>query len=191
MSPEGVRRGVILLAIAAAASYALLQLFTPPERAPAPLPLARQDNEILQVEMRVYGDDGLPELTLLSPRVTSPRRGDDYLIESPRFEVVTEEGVRWQGSAQRGRLDIARDRLWLEQEVVLTGLRGERAPIEIRTPLLEFRLDTRLVWNEEAVEIRQAGNRLAGVGLSADLEKDLFVLRSQVEGLYVVQPKKP
>lgn len=190
MSPEDVRRGVILLAITAVASYGLLRLFAPPEAERAPMPLARQDNEILKVEMRVYGDDGQPELVLVSPRITSPRRSDDYLIESPLFDVVTGEGVRWHGAAQRGRLDVARDRLWLEQDVALTGRRGEQAPMEIRTSMLEFRLDTRLAWNEEAVEIRQAGNRLAGVGLTADLEKDSFVLRSQVEGLYAVQRKR-
>ena len=190
MSPEGVRRGVVLLTLAALASYGLLRYFAPPEAEQARLPLARQDNEILKVEMRVYGDDGQPELVLVSPRITSPRRGDDYLIESPLFDLVTGEGVRWHGAAQRGRQHVARDRLWLEQEVALTGRRGEQAPMEIRTPLLEFRLDTRLAWNDQAVEIRQAGNRLAGVGLTADFEKDSLVLRSQVEGLYAVHRKQ-
>ena len=140
--------------------------------------------------MRVYDDAGKPNLVLVSPRITSPRSGDEYLIESPVFDVLSTDQTHWNGTSKVGRLDVAKDRLWLQEAVRLNGTHAKRAPTEILTERLEFRLDERVAVNDEAVEIRSSGSDLHGVGLNADLKKDHFVLRSQVEGEYVPKRKR-
>jgi LPS export ABC transporter protein LptC len=189
MSPERTRVWLLLLAATSLVSYGLLRWFAPPEAAPAPERTAREDNAIRAVEMRIYDDAGKPNLVLISPRITSPRRSDEYLIELPVFDVVSADGARWNGQSQVGRLDVSRDVLWLEQQVVLKGNKAERDPLTIRSERIEFDIDERLASSDEAVEIVGTGSEIRGVGLRADLKKDRFLLRSQVEGEYVPKRK--
>lgn len=190
MTPEQTRRQGIALALVVAISYGLIRWYAlPPPDAPA-LPLARQDNEIQGVEMRVFDQAGQPSLVLHSPRIVSPRRGDEYLIQTPEFELVSEARGRWQGSSRIGRLDVGQDRLWLEDDVLLKGLRSSGQPVTINGQRIEFRLAERLASSEEAVEIRQPGSELRGVGMRADLKQDRLILRSQVEGVYAPQRKR-
>lgn len=188
MTPERTRLWLVVLAASTAISYGLIRYFAPPEIPPPLLPTARQDNEIRSVEMRVYDETGQPNLVLVSPRITSPRRSDEYLIETPVFDVLSADQTRWKGVSRTGRLDVAKDRLWLMDAVQLDGERKDRLPMRINTERLEFRLDERLAVNDEAVEIHSPGSDLRGVGLQADLKKDHFILRSQVEGEYA--PKR-
>ena len=74
MTPERTRVWLLVLGATTLASYGLIRWFAPPDTAPPPMPTARQDNEIRNVEMRVYDDTGKPNLVLISPRITSPRR---------------------------------------------------------------------------------------------------------------------
>lgn len=189
MTPERTRAWIIVLAVSALVSYGLIRYFQPPDAPVAAPKLARQDNEIRNVEMRVYDDAGKPNLVLVSPRITSPRRSDEYLIETPLFDVLSADQTRWKGESKVGRLDVEKDRLWLQEAVKLVGTSSKRAPMEILTERLEFRIDERIAVNDEAVEIRSPGSDLHGVGLNADLKKDHFVLRSKVEGEYVPKRK--
>lgn len=189
MTPERTRLWLGVLAATTAISYGLIRYFAPPEAPPPLLPKARQDNEIRVVEMRVYDPTGVPNLVLVSPRITSPRRSDEYLIETPVFDVLSTDQTRWKGVSHSGRLDVAKDRLWLIDAVQLDGERKDRSPIRINTERLEFRLDERLAVNDEAVEIHSPGSDLRGVGLQADLKQDHFILRSEVEGEYAPKVK--
>lgn len=190
MTPERTRVWLLVLAGTSLASYGLLRWFAPPEAPQAPQRAARQDNEIRAVEMRVYDDTGKPNLVLISPRITSPRSSEEYLIELPVFDVVSADGARWNGTSQVGRLDVAKDRLWLEQQVVLKGAKPEREPVTIRSERIEFGIEERLASSDEAVEIVSTGSEIRGVGLRADLKNDRFLLRSQVEGEYVPKRKR-
>lgn len=190
MTPERTRVWLLVLAATATVSYALIRWFAIPEAAPEIPRAARQDNEIRTVEMRVYDDKGLPNLVLVSPRITSPRNGDEYLIESPVFDVVSKEGSRWNGESRVGRLDVGKDRLWLQEQVVLIGNKPKQEPTTIRSEVIEFGLDERIATSDEAVEIVSTGSEIRGVGLRADLKADRFVLRSQVEGEYVPKRKR-
>lgn len=190
MTPERTRVWLLVLAGTALASYGLNRWFAIPEAPPAPQRMARQDNEIHAVEMRVYDDHGKPNLVLISPRITSPRNSNEYLIETPVFDVVSAEGARWNGSSRNGRLDVASDRLWLQDEVVLKGNKPDRDPVTIRSERIEFDIEKRLASSDEAVEIVGTGSEISGVGLRADLKKDRFLLRSQVEGEYVPKRKR-
>jgi LPS export ABC transporter protein LptC len=189
VTPERTRIWLLALAGTSLLSYGLLRWFAPDEAAPTPQRTARQDNEIRAVEMRIYDDAGKPNLVLISPRITSPRSSDEYLIESPIFDVVSADGARWNGQSAVGRLDVGKDRLWLEQQVVLKGNKPERDPMTIRSERIEFDIDERLASSDEAVEIVGTGSEIRGVGLRADLKKDRFLLRSQVEGEYVPKRK--
>jgi LPS export ABC transporter protein LptC len=189
VTPERTRLWLLVLAGTSLASYGLLRWFAPAEAPPSPQRTARQDNEIRAVEMRIYDDTGKPNLVLISPRITSPRSSDEYLIELPIFDVVSADGARWNGQSLVGRLDVAKDRLWLEQQVVLKGNKTERDPVTIRSERIEFDIDERLASSDESVEIVSTGSQIRGVGLRADLAKDRFLLRSQVEGEYVPKRK--
>ena len=189
MTPERTRVWLLVLGATTLASYGLIRWFAPPDAAPASLPTARQDNEIRNVEMRVYDDTGKPNLVLISPRITSPRRSDEYLIEAPVFDVVSADGARWNGQSRVGRLDVGKDRLWLQEQVVLKGAKPKREPVTIRSERIEFGIEERLATSDEAVEIVSTGSEIRGVGLRADLKKDRFLLRSQVEGEYVPKRK--
>ncbi|GMU44342.1 MAG: hypothetical protein AMXMBFR25_23280 [Lysobacterales bacterium] len=190
MTPERTRMWIVVLGAIVAASYALLRWFAlPPPEAAAPRQ-ARQDNEVRNVEMRVYDDTGKPNLVLLSPRIASPRRSEEYLIETPRFDVSNQDGARWKGQSRLGRLDVGKQLLWLQEQVVLDGTRPRREPVTIRSERIQFDLDQRLARSEEAVEIVSAGSRIRGVGLRADLKQSRFVLEKQVEGEYVPQRKQ-
>lgn len=191
MTPERSRALAVVLGLTAIASYGLLRWFAPPESAREAPAQARQDNEIRGVEMRVYDANGAPNLILVSPRIVSPRRSDEYLIETPVFELISDAKGAWHGQSRIGRLDVTRDRLWLEEDVRLRGEREARPPVAISGERMEFRLSEKLALSEEAVEIRQPGSELRGVGMRADLNQDRFVLRSKVEGVYVPQRKRP
>lgn len=190
MTPERSRFWAVVLLLSTAASYALIRWFTPEPPPPPPTALANQDNEIRRVEMRVYDINGKPNLVLTSPRISSPRRSDEYLIDAPLFDVVSADGARWNGRSVTGRLDVARNRLWLEQQVVLDGSKPERAPVIIRSEHIEFGIDERIASSDDAVEIVSPGSQIKGVGLRADLKQDRFLLRSQVEGEYVPKRKR-
>lgn len=190
MTPERTRVWIVVLGLAVAGSYALLRWFALPPAEPPPTRLARQDNEVRNVEMRVYDDAGQPNLVLLSPRIASPRNSEEYLIETPRFDIANKDGSRWKGNSLQGRLDVGKQLLWLEQQVVLDGTRPQREPVNIRSERIEFDLDARLARSDEAVEIVSTGSRVRGVGLRADLKQSRFVLEKQVEGEYVPQRKQ-
>ncbi len=189
MTPERTRVWLLVLAGTSAASYGLIRWFAPPDAPVAPLPAASQENEIRNVEMRIYDDAGKPNLVLVSPRITSPRRSEEYLVAAPVFDVVGADGGRWSGQSRVGRLDVAKDRLWLQEQVVLKGTKPEREPVTIRSERIEFAIEERLASSDEAVEIVSTGSQIKGVGLRADLKKDRFLLRSQVEGEYVPKDK--
>ncbi len=190
MTPERTRWVAAALALTALASYALLRYFAPDRLAPIKPQAARQDNEIRGVEMRVYDKTGAPNLVLISPRIVSPRRGDEYLIETPLFDVLSEGGARWKGEARVGRLDIGADRLWLEDDVRIVGRRETRPTTTITGERIEFRMTERLVVSDEAVTLAQAQGQISGVGLRADLKNDRVVLQNDVEGVYVTQKRK-
>jgi len=97
VTPERTRVWLLVLAGTSAASYGLIRWFAPPDAAVAPLPAASQENEIRNVEMRIYDDAGKPNLVLVSPRITSPRRSEEYLVAAPVFDVVGADGRRWVG----------------------------------------------------------------------------------------------
>ena len=120
---------------------------------------------------------------------SSPRRSDEYLIQTPLFDVMSAEGSRWKGQSKLGRLDVSKDRLWLQEDVVLDGTRPKREPVKIRSQRIEFAIDEKLASSDEAVEIVSTGSEIRGVGLRADLDKDRFVLLKQVEGEYVPKRK--
>jgi len=189
VTPERTRVWLLVLAGTSAASYGLIRWFAPPDAPVAPLPAASQENEIRNVEMRIYDDAGKPNLVLVSPRITSPRRSEEYLVAAPVFDVVGADGGRWSGQSRVGRLDVAKDRLWLQEQVVLKGTKPEREPVTIRSERIEFAIEERLASSDEAVEIVSTGSQIKGVGLRADLKKDRFLLRSQVEGEYVPKDK--
>ena len=131
MTPERTRAWGAVLLVVIAVSYGLIRYFAPPS-APEPVyASARQDNEIRQVEMRVYDLRGQPNLVLVSPRITSPRRSDEYLIATPLFDVVSESGARWKGKSRIGRLDVGKNRLWLEDKVQLDGRQEKRDPVAV------------------------------------------------------------
>lgn len=190
MTPERTRLWMLVLGVTTLASYGLIRWLTPPAPEPAAQRAARQDNEIRNVEMRVYDAAGKPNLVLVSPLITSPRRGDEYLIAAPVFDVLSADGARWNGQSLSGRLDVAKDRLWLQDQVVLHGVKPKREPVTIRSERIEFGIEERLASSDEAVEIVSTGSEIRGVGLRADLKKDHFVLRSQVEGEYVPKRKR-
>lgn len=190
MTPERTRLWMVVLGVTTLASYGLIRWLAPPAAEPAAQREARQDNEIRNVEMRVYDAAGQPNLVLVSPLITSPRRGDEYLIAAPVFDVLSADGARWNGQSLSGRLDVAKDRLWLQDQVVLHGVKPKREPVTIRSERIEFGIEERLASSNEAVEIVSTGSEIRGVGLRADLKKDHFVLRSQVEGEYVPKRKR-
>lgn len=190
MTPERTRLWMLVLGATTLASYGLIRWLAPPAAEPAAQRAARQDNEIRNVEMRVYDALGKPNLVLVSPLITSPRRGDEYLIASPVFDVLSADGARWNGQSLSGRLDVAKDRMWLQDDVVLQGVKAKREPVTIRSERIEFGIEERLASSDEAVEIVSTGSEIRGVGLRADLKKDHFVLRSQVEGEYVPKRKR-
>lgn len=190
MTPERTRLWLVVLATSVTVSYLMIRWFAPPPAAPEVPRAARQDNEIRSVEMRVYDDKGQPNLVLVSPRITSPRSGDEYLIETPLFDVVSKEGSRWKGESRVGRLDVSKNRLWLQDQVVLVGAKPKQETTTIRSELIEFGLDERIATSDEAVEIVSTGSEIRGVGLRADLKADRFILSSQVEGEYVPKRKR-
>lgn len=190
MTPERTRLWMLVLGVTTLASYGLIRWLAPPAPEPAAQRAARQDNEIRNVEMRVYDAAGKPNLVLVSPLITSPRRGDEYLIAAPVFDVLSADGARWNGQSLSGRLDVAKDRLWLQDQVVLHGVKPKREPVTIRSERIEFGIEERLASSDEAVEIVSTGSEIRGVGLRADLKKDHFVLHSQVEGEYVPKRKR-
>ncbi|GEM_PF-1700651 len=190
MTPERTRVWIVSLSVAAAASYGLIRWFTPPEVALIDTRSARQDNEIRNVEMRIYSDLGQPNLVLISPKITSPRRSDEYLIATPLFDVVNKNGSRWRGESKVGRLDVGEDRLWLQDQVVLKGAKPDGKPVTIKSERIEFGIEDRIASSDEAVQILSTGSELKGVGMRADLKNDRFILRSQVEGEYVAKRKR-
>jgi len=190
MTPERTRLWMLLLGVTTLASYGLIRWLAPPEAGPVAQQAARQDNEIRNVEMRVYDAAGKPNLVLISPLITSPRRGDEYLIASPVFDVVSADGARWTGKSLSGRLDVGKDRMWLQDQVVLHGAKPKGEPVTIRSERIEFGIEERLASSDEAVEIVSTGSEIRGVGLRADLKTNHFLLRSQVEGEYVPKRKR-
>ena len=190
MTPERTRALAVVLGVAALASYGLLRFFAPDDNPPPKPEAARQDNEIRGVEMRVFDKTGAPNLVLVSPRIVSPKRGDEYLIETPLFDVVSDGGARWKGEARIGRRDIGADRLWLEDDVRLVGQRPSRPSATITGQRIEFQMTERVVLSEEPVAISQGDSRVTGVGLRADLTRDRVVLQNDVEGVYVTQKRR-
>jgi LPS export ABC transporter protein LptC len=189
VTPERTRVWLVVLAGTVAASYGLIRWFAPPDAPAVQLQAASQENEIRNVEMRVYDDAGKPNLVLISPRITSPRRSEEYLVALPVFDLVSADGARWSGQSKFGRLDVAKDRLWLQEQVVLKGAKPNREPTTIRSERIEFAIEERLASSDEAVEIVSTGSQIKGVGLRADLKKDRFLLKSKVEGEYVPKRK--
>jgi len=188
MTPGRTRAWGVVLATGTAITYGLIRYFAPPAPEEVSLTSARQDNEIRQVEMRVYDTLGKPNLVLVSPRITSPRRSDEYLIATPLFDVVSAAGARWKGQSRIGRLDVGKNRLWLEDKVRLDGLQPPRDPLVVTSERMEFRMDERLALSDEAAEIRSPGRQVNGTGLRVDLKNDRFALKT-VEGVYASKPR--
>jgi LPS export ABC transporter protein LptC len=135
-----------------------------------------------QAELVDTGDDGQPRFRLRATRISQRHPGAMVELEEPRLDY--QGSTHWQVQARSGTLPQDASSVNLSGAVQATAERGREPALRIRTETLDIDLANRRADTGAAVLVDLGANRLAAVGLHADMKADSLRLESAVHGEY-------
>ena len=109
----------------------------------------------------------------------------ETLFENPKLYSHHADNRTWSASALHGRMYDDNEMLELSENVVLLS---DQSGGRMETDAMVVELANKVATSENPVLIIQGENRTRADGMIADLEKERFELKPNVESVYV-QPK--
>jgi lipopolysaccharide export system protein LptC len=139
------------------------------------------------VDILVIDALGQPSYRLLSPHAVEATEGGGTDLEQPVLTVYEQDRVPADSRADHGWLSSDLSLLRLEGNVNLVRAPATDGPTTtLDTPWLLVYPQLNRAETEAAVVITAPGQRLEGVGMRADLQREHYQLLSQVRGQHEV-----
>ena len=131
------------------------------------------------------GTDGVPLYTVDAATIRQLPNEDQVQLTQVQMSFRDANGNPWTGTADRGELEQAADRVHLAGNVHISGTMGGTAgDAQMFTTTLAVDLRTNIVSTKDPVQMLWAGKQLNSTGLVANLKDDHVELESAVHGIY-------
>ncbi|MGA9854452.1 MAG: LPS export ABC transporter periplasmic protein LptC [Gammaproteobacteria bacterium] len=177
---------ILVLTLAAAGTWWLLQHVTPPlMQKPAPV-THEPDYYFTDATVTTLNDQGKPEAVMTAPRILHHPDDDSVEVFAPRVEYFIANGQPWHLQAEHALMHSGGKLVDLDGHVELqqAGSNGG-PPLIIHTDKMHVDLNTDIATSADPVEILQGNSRITGVGMQVYLKDDRLQLESAIRGYYV------
>jgi len=133
------------------------------------------------------GQTGAAQYTMTAKRMLHFPGDDSTVLEAPRFEKRSADGVTLTVTATRGTVMDKTQEAFFNGNVLLSrSAPGGRPDLQARTEFLHVMAAKDLVRTNRQVTITQGGRTLSGVGMDLNKLTRQISLLSQVKGHYDV-----
>jgi LPS export ABC transporter protein LptC len=180
-----------ILAILTIIAVIVASIFLSRQQGPTPAATTVQANEwdegysAQNAKLVETGTDGLPLYTLNAATIRQLPNEDQVWLTQVQMSFRDANGNPWSGTADRGELEQAADRVQLAGNVHISGTMGGTAgDAQMFTATLSVDLRTNIVSTKDPVQMLWAGKQLSSTGLVANLKDDHVELESAVHGTY-------
>ncbi len=128
-----------------------------------------------------FDEQGQLEFRLSSDAVEHNPKDDSAQLQSPRFKLYKDGSLNWTVNARFGVISGDRERLDLEQRVVVSSRDGETV---LKTPRLTLFPEQKLAETDKPVTLRNPNGFTRSIGLTADLNTERIDLLQQVRSQF-------
>jgi LPS export ABC transporter protein LptC len=180
-----------ILAVLTIIAVIVASIFLSRQQGPTPAATTVQANEwdegysAQNAKLVQTGTDGLPLYTLNAATIRQLPNEDQVQLTQVQMSFLDANGNPWTGSADRGELEQAADRVHLAGNVHISGtMGGTPGDAQMFTTTLSVDLRTNIVSTKDPVQMLWAGKQLSSIGLVANLKDDHVELESAVHGTY-------
>lgn len=181
------RRALIALSLLSALSFWASRQLDPEALGPIEGLDTRFDYTLDNFQMRVFDEDGMPAITIESPRLANDARTGISTINEPRVQVH-HEGAQWNIMADYALVSNDQEIVSLNGSVQLDRLlNANNAPLNILTRDVQLQVTPRLASSDQSVRVTEPGATLTGRGFEVDMIRNQFKIHEQVQGRYDVQ----
>lgn len=184
-------RFIVLLALAAGLTWALLWLFSPAEPAPAFVGPPRSNYTLDGFELNALDETGRLSFTVSAPALA--RRNDDgsLWIDTPDFLIAAQDGEPWKGKSQSAFVTKDGAYLLLAGAVQMQREAGPKAgAASVETRDVDAYPKEKRLKTAAAATIVQPGSILRGTGMKADLDTHQLELLADVHASFA-RKRKP
>jgi lipopolysaccharide export system protein LptC len=137
------------------------------------------------------GETGTAQYTMAAKRMLHFPLDDSTVLESPRFEKRSADGVTLVVTATRGTLiDKTQEAFFNGDVLLIRSTPGGQPALQARTEFLHVMTAKDLVSTNRHVTITQGARTLSGVGMEINKLTRQISLQSQVKGHYDVARRK-
>lgn len=145
----------------------------------------RSDYVLHEFELVSLDEQGRESFTLRAPflRETPGARSMD--LTKPHFTIPDKQGRRWTAHGNTGFINDKRDRIDLRGAVVVASPADAEQPVKLETEALDVFPEANRATSAAQVTVTRPGLIMRGVGLDANLDQNVVILKSQVKGQYV------
>lgn len=180
---------ILVLAVAAAGTWWLLQRVTPPGVQTAPPPTHVPDYSFAGATVTTLNKQGQPEAIMTTPSMWHHPDDDSVEVLAPRIQYFIAGGQPWEVAADHGLLPSGGKLAELDGHVEMRHADNHGGPpLIIRTDKMNVNLNTNIAATADPVEILHGASRMTAVGLEAYLNDNRLQLQSNVRGFYVRKP---
>jgi lipopolysaccharide export system protein LptC len=172
---------IVALAIAVAATQALVWWLRPPPTPVAMVGPPRSSYELDHFTLHAFAIDGRLAFTMTAPHLARREGNDSLYVNAPNYFFVGSDGSNWYGDSQYA---------WISADnnlVKLIGAVNLRRPATPTSTTAEIHTADATVWTQAKrmasaapSVIQQPGSILRGVGLRADFDTHTLELLSDV-----------
>ena len=182
---------VILLAVLAAATQAMLWLIRPAAPGPTFSGPPRSGYTLDNFSLNALDENGKLSFTVSGPRLT--RRGNDgsIFVSTPQYLITDKDGNPWVGSSESAWVNCNGSLMKLEGQVEM-----QRQPsvsvqqVNIATSDLVIHPKDKTLETAAQAQITQPGSILRGTGLRGDLNSKVLELLSDVHHTFEPSRRK-
>lgn len=143
------------------------------------------DTVVENFMLRRFNSEGMLQSRLKAPHMLHYPDDDSSLIQKPYFTYYRPNLPDTVITGEQGRVTEKGDKVYLWGNVVATRAASPmRAEMVARTPDLTIRPNDGTGFTDSPVEITQASSWMKGIGMDIDNNTSVFILRSQVTGIF-------
>jgi len=150
--------------------------------------LPKADSYMLNISKIDYAKDGTKAFSLKSIEAHHFKRGNRLVLEKPKLISYNQKDAKhpWHMNAKKGTVLKGGERAIFTGDVYAWQNLDNDAKNELRTDKLILFPEERTAETDKKVTITTPKGNTVGVGMHADLNKELFKLLSRVKGIHNV-----
>ena len=180
---------ILLLALLAGATRWWWMRLQDADRQSRGLPEAHSEYTLDNFDLLVMDQQGLPSFQVEARRLEKSPADGSVLLQQPTLYLFENGNKTWRIDARSAWISQDGEELLLKGNVLMR--KGQnRNEILVRAQDLRIFPQQKLAQSSESVHISHAGTVMAGVGLKARLDLELFELLSEVKGRYEAPQSK-